>query len=102
MPDVPCTYGTNGVGELDLNLNGVVANAGDTTPFAIHFDDAATVFVPGQPGPTDTSVRQLERTMAGLSVVNPHTGLSESLIGTGLGPTWRALSLIRLRKSCFT
>ena len=25
VPDVPCTYGTNGVGELDLNLSGVVA-----------------------------------------------------------------------------
>ncbi len=24
--------------------------------------------------------------MAGLSAVNPHTGLSESLLGTGLGP----------------
>ena len=86
VPDVPCTYGTNGVGELDLNLNGVVAAAGDTTPFSIHFDDAATVYVPGQPAPTDPSVRQLERTMAGLSAVNPHTGLSESLLGTGLGP----------------
>jgi hypothetical protein len=28
----------------------------------------------------------LEKTMAGLSIVNPHTGLSESLLGTGLGP----------------
>ena len=85
-PDVPCTYGTNGVGELDLNLNGVVAAAGETTPFSIHFNDAATTYVTGQPGPTESSVRQLERTMAGLSAVNPHTGLSESLIGTGLGP----------------
>jgi len=51
----------------------------------IHFDDAPTVFVPGQPDPSDTSVRQLERTMAGLSEVNPHTGLSESLLVTRLG-----------------
>ena len=86
VPDVACTYGTNGVGELDLNLNGATAAAGDSTPFAIHFDDAATVFVPGQPGPADPSVRQLKHTMAGLSAVNPHTGLSESLLGTGLGP----------------
>jgi hypothetical protein len=85
-PDVPCTYGVNGVGELDLNLNGVVALAGDATPFSIHFDDAATTYVTGQPLPSDTSVRDLERTMAGLSQINPHTGLSESLLGTGLGP----------------
>ncbi len=92
VPDVPCTYppnpatGAPGVGELDLFLNNVVAAAGDTTPFSIHFDDAATTYVPGQPLPSDSTVRQLERTMAGLSVVNPHTGLSESLLGNGLGP----------------
>jgi len=85
VPDVPCTYGTNGVGELDINLGGLVAAAGDTTPFFIHFDDSATTYVPGQPAPGDPTVRQLEQTMAGLSAVNPHTGLSESLLGTGLG-----------------
>lgn len=86
VPDVPCTYGTNGVGEVDMNLNGAVAAAGNSTPFSIHFDDAATVYVPGAPAPNSTTSRQLEQTMAGLSVVNPHTGLSESLLGTGLGP----------------
>jgi hypothetical protein len=85
VPDVPCTYGTNGVGELDYDLNDNVVAAGVTTPFTIHFDDAATVYVQGAPGPSDPTVRQLEKTMAGLSAVNPHTGLSESLLGTGLG-----------------
>jgi len=90
-PDVPCTYPANpitgapGVGELDLFLNNVVTDAGDTTPFAIHFDDSATTYVNGQPLPSDSSARQLERTMANASVVNPHTGLPESLIGNGLG-----------------
>jgi hypothetical protein len=86
MPDVSCTYGSDGVGEVDLNLNAVVADAGDKTAFSIHFDDAPTVYVPGAPGPRDPAVRQLEKTMAGLSAVNPHTGLNESLLGTGLGP----------------
>jgi hypothetical protein len=92
VPDVPCTYPANpvtgapGVGELDLFLNNVLAAAGDTTPFSIHFDDSATTYVPGAPSPSDSTVRQLERTMASLSVVNPHTGLPESLIGNGLGP----------------
>jgi hypothetical protein len=85
-PDVFCSYGTNGVGEVDINLNGLVAAAGDSTQFAIHFDDAPTVYVPGQPPSNDPGVRQLERTMASLSAVNPHTGLSESLLGTGMGP----------------
>jgi hypothetical protein len=86
VPDVPCTYGTNGVGELDINLAGLTAAAGDPTTYSIHFDDAATTYVNGQPLPSSSTVRMLEKTMAGLSAVNPHTGLSESLLGTGLGP----------------
>ncbi len=85
VPDIPCTYGVNGVGELDYDLNLAVANAGDSTPFTFHFDDAATVYVQGQPVPSSPTVRQLEKTMAGLSTVNPQTGLTESLLGTGLG-----------------
>jgi hypothetical protein len=86
VPDIPCTYGTNGVGELDINLLGLTQAAGDPTAYSIHFDDAATTYVNGQPLPNSSTVRTLEKTMAGLSVVNPHTGLSESLLGTGLGP----------------
>jgi hypothetical protein len=85
VPDIPCSYGTNGVGELNINLAALTAAAGDPTPYSIHFDDAATTYVTGQPLPSSTTVRTLEKTMAGLSAVNPHTGLSESLLGTGLG-----------------
>ena len=86
VPDIPCTYGTNGVGELDINLAGLTTAAGDTTPYSIHFDDAPTTYVLGQPLPGSNTVRTLEKTMAGLTAVNPHTGLSESLLGTDLGP----------------
>jgi hypothetical protein len=86
VPDVYCTYRTNGVGEINVNLNGLVAAAGDSTQFAIHEDDAPTVYVPGQPPSSNSSVRQLEPTMASLSAINPHTGLSESLLGMSLGP----------------
>ena len=86
VPDIPCSYGVNGVGEIQLNIAAAVANAGDATPFSIHFDDAVTTYVPGQPIPGDSTVRQLERTMSGLSAVNPHTGLPENLMGAGLGP----------------
>jgi hypothetical protein len=86
LPDVACNYGTEGIGEVQLNLSALVANAGNSTPFTIHFDDAPTVFVHGAPDPGVPSVRNLERTMAGLSAVNPHTMSIESLLGTGLGP----------------
>jgi hypothetical protein len=71
---------------LDLNLNGVVSDAGNNTPFSIHFDDAPTVYVPGQPASSSSTVRELEQTMASLSAVNPYTMLGESLLGLGLGP----------------
>jgi hypothetical protein len=83
--NIPCTYGVNGVGELDYDLNLAVANAGVATPFSYHFDDAATVYVQGNPVPSSSTVRQLEKTMASLNTVNPQTGLAESLLGTGLG-----------------
>ena len=89
VPDVPCTYpaanGATGIGELDLNLNLVVSNAGNTTPFEIHSDDAATTYVNGQPLFNAPAVRALEQTMASQSVFNPHTGLAENLLGIGLG-----------------
>ena len=78
-----CTYPTSpvpGVGELDINLKGLTVAAGDSTPFLIHTDDAPTVYIPGQPPPTDSSARKLEQTMAGLTAENLHTGLTENLM----------------------
>lgn len=96
VPDVPCTYpaanGQGGVGELDVNLGGVTASpgltnaAGNSTVYGLHFDDAATTYVDAMPPYSSSIVRGLEQTMASISVVNPHTGLSENLLGTGLGP----------------
>ena len=75
----PCTY-PGGIGELDINLAALATNAGDSTSFDIHFDDAPTVYVQGQPGPADPTVRQLERTVGALTATNPYTTMSEKLI----------------------
>src|SRR5262249_23066859 len=80
-----CTYGVSGVGEVQLDLSLVTVAAGNATPFAYHFDDAATTYVQGNPDPSSPAVRQLEKTMGGITAVNPHTGLTESILGTGLG-----------------
>lgn len=91
-PDVACTYpvtnDATGVGELDINLLGLTQGApiSDPTKYSIHSDDAATTYVSGQPLSTSSGVRMLEKEMATLSAVNPHTGSSESLLGTNLGP----------------
>jgi len=83
---VPCTYGLDGVGEVDYDLGAAAVAAGNSTAFSYHFDDSATSYVIGNPAQNSTSVRQLEQTLGGLSAINPHTGLSESLLGFGLGP----------------
>jgi len=83
--NIPCTYGVNGVGELDFDLKLAAVNAGDSTPFTYHTDDSATVFVTGNPDPASATVRQLEKTLAGISTTNPRTGVNESILGTGLG-----------------
>ena len=73
--NVPCTYAT--IGEQEVNLAGLVANAyGASIPpsFDIHTDDAPTIYVKGQPGPTDPSVRQLEQVIATVTVPNQITG----------------------------
>jgi hypothetical protein len=76
--NVPCSY--DHIGELDLNLNGLVASqTGNSTPFSIHFDDAPTVYIVGNPGPTAPSTRQLERDFSGLTAVNPVTNNKDKL-----------------------
>ena len=75
----PCTY-PNGIGELDINLAALASNAGNPTPFDIHFDDAPTVYVQGQPGPADPVVRGLERTMGTLMATDPYAGKSANLM----------------------
>jgi hypothetical protein len=110
VPDIPCTYpaanGQGGVGELDINLLANTEAAGDPTLYSIHFDDSATTYVHGQPLPSSSTVRSLEQTMANLTAVNPHTGLSESFLGTGLGPELQgaiadpaAMHLIHMRSA---
>lgn len=73
-----CSYPN--LGELDLNLNGLVASAtSNNTSFSSHFDDAPTVYIIGNPAPTDPTTRQLERDISGLTAVNPVTNNTDKL-----------------------
>jgi hypothetical protein len=57
---VPCTYALKG--EIDANLDSVIfTEFGDATPFGIHFDDAPTFYINGNPSQTDPKTRNLER-----------------------------------------
>jgi hypothetical protein len=89
---VACTYspsGTNSVGEQDVNLNNALARetswSPSVTPFNIRFDDApafqvdATAADPGIPGPYDPRVRDLERNVSALTLVNQRTGQTDTV-----------------------
>jgi hypothetical protein len=62
----------NQIGEVNVKI-GAVLPAGEPA-FDIHFDDAPTFYVSGQPGRTDASVRKLERDVAAAKAVDPYAG----------------------------
>lgn len=76
--NIPCSYSQ--IGELDVNLNGLVATqAGNNTPFSIHFDMAPTISIIGDPLRTSPTTRQLERDIARLTAMNPITNKTDKL-----------------------
>jgi len=75
---VPCTYSK--IGEIDTFMDRLLlTQRQNTTPFLIHSDDAPTVYIIGNPGPTDTVTRNLEHDINALTVLNPITGNNEKL-----------------------
>jgi hypothetical protein len=75
---VPCTYAK--IGEITTFLDRLLlTQRNNTTPFDIHFDDAPTFYIHGNPGPTDPLTRTMERDVDALQVTNPITGRVEKL-----------------------
>jgi hypothetical protein len=76
----PCTYvypNTNqrSVGELMSNLDSLLkTQRNNTTPFLVHSDDAPTIYIDGNPGPTDPVTRKFQQDVAALTFVNPLPG----------------------------
>jgi len=76
--NVPCTYAQ--IGELNTNLAGLLATeAGITTPFTVHSDDAPTIYITGNPSRTDPIARSFEHGLAALTALNPITGNTDTL-----------------------
>ena len=77
---VPCTYvdpvtQARSVGELSANLDSLLfTQRGSTTQFLVHADDAPTIYVAGNPAPTDAVTRKLEKDVAALTFSNPLPG----------------------------
>jgi hypothetical protein len=62
----------NQIGEVNVKF-GAVLPAGEPA-FDIHFDDAPTFYVNGQPSRTDPAVRKLERDVAAAKAIDPYAG----------------------------
>jgi hypothetical protein len=76
--NVPCTYAKKGelVTFIDRLLITQRANA---TPFLVHSDDAPTIYITGNPAPTDTATRTLEHDLDALVATSPITGNTDKL-----------------------
>jgi hypothetical protein len=91
-PDVLCTYPAGTFGELAGNLPGLLATErNNTTPFALEADSAPEFYVTGKPGPTDPTVRTLERDAGALTAANPYTGTTQPITNYLADPTEEAI-----------
>jgi len=82
----PCAYfyadgATRSVGELTANLNSLLASETGATPpgFLVHADDAPTIYIDGNPQPTDAVTRSFEKSLASLTWTNPLPGKNNQL-----------------------
>jgi hypothetical protein len=95
----PCTYPINAatgeeeIGEFDADLTDIVLDAGDATPFNLHFDDAPPIYINGDetavnfsPGTPDPLARGLEQTMGPLQIPSPITLVNETALAAMADP----------------
>lgn len=77
---VPCTYAPGQKGEIDAFVNRLlITQRANSTPFSIHFDDAPTFYLNGNPAPTDAVTRTMEHDLDALVATNPMTGNTDKL-----------------------
>src|SRR5262249_52317732 len=75
---VPCNY--TFASEINASLNRLLlTQRSNTTSFVVHNDDAPTVYVVGNPAPTDAVTRTLAKDLDGLIAANPITGMTDRL-----------------------
>jgi hypothetical protein len=76
--NVACNY--TFASEINAEINRLLSSQrGNNTPFLVHSDDAPTVYITGQPAPTDAVTRQMEHDLNALIATNPITGSVDNL-----------------------
>jgi len=77
---VPCAYPPGAKGEVDADLSLVFATeAGNTTPFKVHSDDAPSFHINGNPSQTSMTTRLLEVQAARLKGFDPNVGVDANV-----------------------
>jgi len=75
-----CTYPSGSIGELQANIKGLLSGTPSaSTAFDIE-PQGASIYVHGQPGPQDATLRQLERDTAAMRSDNPYSGQQQERI----------------------
>ena len=70
--DTPCSYTV--ASEISAVINRLLITQDAATPsFVVHSDDAPTIYITGQPGPTDAVTRKMEHDLDALTATNPIT-----------------------------
>jgi hypothetical protein len=78
--NVPCTYAAGQKGEIDAFVNRLlITQRANSTVFSVHSDDAPTVYINGNPAPTDAVTRTMEHDLDALVATNPMTGNTDKL-----------------------
>jgi len=76
--NVACNY--TFASEINAHINRLLSSQrGNSTPFLVHSDDAPTVYITGQPAPTDAVTRTMEQDLNALIATNPITGNVDKL-----------------------
>jgi hypothetical protein len=73
----PCTYAA--IGEVHADLNTLLQQAGNTTPFTLHSDSSPALYVTGQPARDAPVTRSFDRALSGIEVTNPISGRVEPM-----------------------
>jgi hypothetical protein len=74
----PCSY--NQIGEINVNLTGLLATQQNiTTPFTVHADAAPNFYLTGNPARDATVTRTFEQGVGALTALNPITGNTDKL-----------------------
>lgn len=78
--NVPCTYAPGQKGEINASLNRLlITQRASNTVFSAHSDDAPTIYINGNPAPTDAATRTMEHDLDALVATNPITGKTDKL-----------------------